>query len=717
MEHPAISKVFDAGSTPEGQPYLAMEYVDGLPITDYCDQNKLAIRERLKLFLQVCDGVRHAHQKTIIHRDLKPSNILVVEVSARPMARIIDFGLAKAATPTQGMETLFTRAGSFLGTPGYMSPEQADPESTDVDTRTDVYSLGVVLYELLTGFLPFDTSQWKRQSLEEILRQLRETDPLRPSVKVRLNRDQSNARVEARCTDVSALATLLKGDLDWVTMKALEKDRERRYGTVAEFASDIESYLENLPVSARPASGVYRLGKYLRRHRVGAAVGVGAFVLLGAFAVTQAVELRRITRERDRADRITEFMKNMFEVSDPGESRGNTITAREILDKSSKEIDTGLAKDPEAQAQMMEVMGEVYESLGLYGRADALLTRAVETQRRVLGLNRFETIKSMNNLAWVLYQEGHYVESEKLQRQTLELSRASLGPSSASTLASMVNLASSLSAQARYGEAEKLQRETIDILRRVRGPESEDTLTCMNNLGNTLSWEHHYGEAEKLRRETLEIQRQVFGPEHPDTLRSMINLADTLYLEGRYAEAEKLERETLAIQRRVEGPEHPEALLSMYNLACSLNKTGHYAEAEELGRTTFEVRRRVLGQEHPKTLLAMVNLATSLLKEGHYAEAEKLLGDALAIQRRTLGPDHRDVAASLYQFAILKEQEGKNDEAIALLHDSIDHGLSVDFKNAIGTDPDLNLLHGDPRFNTLVSGIENRDVAVRQKTN
>ena len=214
-----------------------------------------------------------------------------------------------------------------------MSPEQADPESVDVDTRTDVYSLGVVLYELLTGFLPFDTAQWKKHGLEEILRLVRETDPQRPSAKVRLNRETSQVRVEARCTELSALITVLKGDLDWVTMKALEKDRERRYGTVAEFAADIEHHLENRPVAARPASNSYRLRKYARRHRVGVAVTAGAFVFLAAFAVTESVQLRHTTRERDRADRITGFMKSMFEVSDPGESRGNTITAREILDR------------------------------------------------------------------------------------------------------------------------------------------------------------------------------------------------------------------------------------------------------------------------------------------------------------------------------------------------------------------------------------------------
>ncbi len=709
MEHPAIAKVFDAGTTPEGQPYLAMEYVDGLSITDYCDQKRLSIRERLKLFLQVCDGVQHAHQKAIIHRDLKPSNILVVEVNGKPMARIIDFGLAKTTAPPHAGQSFLTQAGTFLGTPGYMSPEQADPESVDVDTRTDVYSLGVVLYELLTGFLPFDTAQWKKQSLGEILRLLRETDPPRPSAKVRLNRETSQVRAEARCTELGALATVLKGDLDWVTMKALERDRERRYGTVAEFAADIERHLENRPVAARPASSSYRLRKYARRHQVGVAVAAGAFVVLAAFAVTEGVQLRRTTRERDRADRITGFMKSMFEVSDPGESRGNTVTAREILDKASGNISTGLAKDPEAQAQMMEVMGEVYDSLGLYRRAEALFAQAVETQQQVLGPNSVETLKSMRYLAWVMHEEGRDSEAEKLDRDALARYRRAFGVEHHGTLAAMSDLASILRAQFRYEDAEALQRETFEIQTRVLGPESEDTLTSMNNLANTLSYEHKYTEAEALRRRALDIQRRVLGPEYPDTLRSMMNLGDTLYLEGRYSDAQSLERETLGIQKRVLGPEHPETLMTMYNLSCALNKAGSYREAETLGRETLDIRSRVLGPTHRATLKTMVSLAISLLREGHYPEAEKLLRDALAVQSRTLGAKHQDVAASLYQLAILDEQEGKNDEALTLLRDSINHGLAVESRDGIGTDPDLNALHGDPRFNTLVAETAMRD--------
>jgi non-specific serine/threonine protein kinase/serine/threonine-protein kinase len=272
MDHPSIAKVFDAGTTPDGQPYFVMEYVAGVPITDYCDQKKLKIRERLELFIKVCEGVQHAHQKAVIHRDLKPANILVVDVDGKPVPRIIDFGLAKATTPQIAGETMFTQVGSFVGTPGYMSPEQADTSEQDVDTRTDVYSLGVVLYVLLTGSTPFDPKKWQKKPLHEVLRQLREDEPPRPSTKIGMEKESSVTSALMRDVQPKQLVDLLHGDLDWITMKALEKDRTRRYGTPSDLAADITRYLSYEPVVARPASTSYRSQKYVRRNRIAVAV-------------------------------------------------------------------------------------------------------------------------------------------------------------------------------------------------------------------------------------------------------------------------------------------------------------------------------------------------------------------------------------------------------------------------------------------------------------
>jgi len=385
MDHPAIAKVFEAGATSEGQPYFVMEYVPGVRITEYCDNKKLRIRDRLELFIRACEGVQHAHQKALIHRDLKPANILVAEVDGKPQPRIIDFGLAKSLTPYAGGDLGQTRFGAFVGTPGYMSPEQADPGTLDVDTRADVYSLGVILYELLTGSLPFDTTEWKKLRLEELLRRLREDDPVSPSTRVASNQPISSLAAQARGTQLTQLARSLRGDLDWITMKALDKDRNRRYGSPSDLAADISRYLNNQPVVARPASTAYRLQKYVRRHRYAVGFASILVLLITGFAILQTIQLRRTTRERDRANRITAFMADMFRVSDPGEARGNSVTAREILDKSSKNIGSGLSKDPELQAQMMDIMGVVYDNLGLYSRAEALAQHSMEILRKTNG--------------------------------------------------------------------------------------------------------------------------------------------------------------------------------------------------------------------------------------------------------------------------------------------------------------------------------------------
>jgi eukaryotic-like serine/threonine-protein kinase len=724
LEHPNIARLLDAGTTEDGLPYFVMEFVEGRSIDRFCAERKLSVAARMRLFLQVCDAIQFAHQKLIVHRDLKPDNILVTE---QGVPKLLDFGIAKVLSEVPGRN----EATVVAMTPSYASPEQVRGEA--IGTATDIYSLGCVLYKILTGEAPH---QLQGKSPAESVRWICEQEPRTPSVANRA----------------------LGPDEDNILEMAMRKEADGRYRSVDQFAADIRRYLNNEPVLARPATAGYRLQKYVRRHRIGVVVTAALVLLLAGFAVVQSVQLRRIIRERDRADRVTRFMSGMFKVSDPSEARGNSITAREILERASKDIHTGLAKDPALQAEMMAVMGQVYGNLGLYVRAEPLLTKALEIRRSVLGLRHPQTLSSMDDLALNLNRQGRHREAEKLLRETIDLRRQVLGPQHPDTLASMSSLGITLTVESRYAEAEKLQRETLDIQRRVLGPEHPETLRSMTNLANTLGREGRHADAEKLRRETLDVKRRVLGPENLETLFSMSALANNLDHEGRYAEAEKLQRETLEIQRRVLGPEHSNTLVTITDLGMSLRGQGRYAEAEQLQTEALDIQRRVLGPEHPLTLRSLNLLASTLTAEGRYKEAEKLLRDTLAIQRRVLGqehqetlgtqgnlanlllkegrvaeseqlqretleirrrvlgPAHPDTVESLYDLAIVEEHKGERDAALNLLREAIDHGLSPIDGLGIENDPDLEPLRGDSRFEALV-GQAKQHAASAQKAN
>ena len=749
MEHPNIAKVFDAGATPEGRPYFVMEYVPGLSITSYCDKHRLSIRDRLLLFTQVCEGVQHAHQKAIIHRDLKPSNVLVSEVDQKPVPKIIDFGLAKATGPRLSQATMYTEAGGVVGTPDYMSPEQASSER-NIDTRTDVYSLGVILYELLVGMLPF--SSQGGGLTPSVLEKLRADQPTLPSSKIKALGESLEESAEKRHEEPQSLRRHLRGELDWIAVKALEHDRSRRYGSPAELAADIQRYLNDEPVLAGPPSTTYRALKFIRRHRFGVGVATVALILLVAFAVTMALQARRIAKERDRAnreaaasERVADFMTQMFKVSDPGEARGNSVTAREILDKASKDVDNGLANDPQLQAQMMNTMGTVYENLGLFSQAEPLLRQALEIRRQMLGNSNKDTLKSMYQLSEVLTWKGNAAEAEKLCGESFEGRRTVLGPENRDTLTSMNWLVWILFIEGQYPEAEKLARQTVEITRRALGPQDKVTLSAMGRLGVILTEERKLPEAEAIQREGVEIRRQTLGPEHPDTLAATSNLATLLHAEGKFSESEKLNRDALPVWERVFGSENAKTLMVVENLAIDVKDQGRYAEAEKLDRGALELELKKFGPDNRSTLITMTNLAETLAGEGNFSEAEQLLRQTVDGKRRTMGPEHPsifysldtlgdvlkkekryaesekiyrqafdgrsrvlgaanpDTAFSAYALACVLALEGKRDEAFTNLRFAVEHALSADQRKELETDSDLKPLRGDPRFGALLA--------------
>ena len=740
MDHPAIAKVFDAGSTPEGKPYFVMEYVNGLPINQYCDRHRLTMRQRMELFIQVCEGVQHAHQKAIIHRDLKPSNILVTEVDGRPAPRIIDFGVAKATSQPVDAATMVTQLGAPIGTIGYMSPEQAGSGGEDIDTRSDVYSLGVVLYELLVGALPLDL---KKLATDEALRLLRDQDSPRPSTRLRLLAGESAVTAQNRSVDLPTLTRQLKGDPDAIALKALEKDRQRRYASPSELAADIGRYLRNEPVSAHVPSRAYRARKYIRRHRVGVGLASVVLLLLLGFAIAQTVELRTIRKERDRADRVTAFMTGMFKVSDPSAARGNDIRVREVLDKASTQIVNGLEKDPEDQARLMQVMAEVYRNLGLYPQSESLLRRTLAIENQVSGVDKPDTLKSMNalagvldeesryadaekvardeverrtrahgpedrgtidatrQLAYILVDEGRYAQAEPISRQAAGIALRKFGPLDPTTISAERTLAVNLAYAGKLDEAEKAFREVLEADTATLGPDDIQTLRAEGNLGAILLQQHKYPEAEKLFREAIAKFDRVLGPEHPTTLLNKGNLALTLLDEERYPEAENLFRETLAAKTKKLGAEHRSTLVTAGNLADTLLKEKKYAEAEQVVRQTLAIEERTLGKDHTDTLMSKIVLGEILTKEGHYAEADKVLKEGYDSLVRVVGKDREYTSQAAFNLAELSAAEAKKADALAWLTSAIDHGLIGE--DDAGTDPVFKPLHGDPTFEALVA--------------
>ena len=616
MDHPNIAKVFDAGATDTGRPYFVMELVKGIPITEYCDKNNLDTRQRLELFIDVCKAVQHAHQKGIIHRDIKPSNVMITLHDGKPVPKIIDFGIAKATQHRLTEKTLFTEYRQFIGTPEYMSPEQAEMGGLDIDTRSDIYSLGVLLYELLTGTTPFEAEKLRSAAYDEIRRIIREDEPPRPSTRLSTLGEALTDIAKHRDVQPGELCRIVRGDLDWVVMKTLEKDRTRRYETANELAMDVERHLGDEPVSAGPPSVRYRLHKFVRRHRTAVASGSLIAVAIVAGLVVSTVMYFRAEQARGReaaaraeAERqasisqaVNEFLnKDLLASVDPARAKGREVTVMEVLDNAAEKIEGKFKDTPSVEASIRDTLGNTYISLGKYKAAEPHLARALELRQGQFGREHPDTLASMNNLG-LLYH-----------------------------------------CQARYNEEEQLYVKALEIGRRVWGEEHPNTLRSMRLLGTLYSRQGRYNEAEPLLVKELEVSQRVFGEENPANLWSMSHLGELYYSQGRYNEAEPLFVKALEIGRRVLGEEHPDTLQFMNNLGLLYIKQSRFKEAESLLVKALEIRRRVLSEEHPATLWSMESLGELYDRQGRYNEAEPLLVKVLEIRRRVL--DEKDPSA------------------------------------------------------------------------
>ena len=674
MDHPNIAKVLDAGATEAGRLYFVMELVRGIRVTDYCDQNHLSTPERLDLFLKVCQAIQHAHQKGIIHRDIKPSNILVTLHDGVPVPKVIDFGIAKATEGRLSDATVYTQLHQFIGTPAYMSPEQAEMSGLDIDTRSDIYSLGVLLYELLTGRTPFDAQELAKEGLEAIRRTIREVEPPRPSTRLStLQGEALTATAKQHGTEGVHLLKLIRGDLDWIVMKCLEKDRTRRYDTANGLAMDLRRHLENEPVVARPPSAAYRLQKAWRRHKTAfTSAALMAAVLVAATGISawQAVRATRaeaLAKQRlAESEAITKFLTDVFQSPDPARN-GRTITVAETLGAAAKKLETDLVNQPARRAKLQATLGKTYDALGLYREAIPLQEKVRDYYLAASGPEHPDTLGAMHNLANSYAWTGRWDEALKLRETVLALRRKVLGPEHPGTLWAMHNLAGSYEKAGRQAEALKLQEEVLALRRKVLGPEHPDTVTAMHNLANSYDQAGRQAEALKLREEVLALRRKVNGPEHPDTLNVMPNLALSYYDVGRRDEAIKLFEEALTLRRKVNGPEHPDTLRAMSVLANSYDQAGRRDEALKLRGEVLPLRRKVNGPEHPDTLAAMTDLANSYDAAGRRDEALKLREELLALRRKVSGPAHPDTAVAMRNLAISYTEAGRHKEAIVLL--------------------------------------------------
>jgi tetratricopeptide (TPR) repeat protein len=659
LQHPGIASIYEAAAADTGfglQPYFAMELVRGRNLADYNSECKPSARDKLALVSRICDAVEHAHQRGIIHRDLKPSNILVDETG---QPKILDFGVARL-TDLDTQATRQTDVGNLVGTLPYMSPEQVLADPFELDTRSDVYSLGVILYELLAGRLPYSLGN----RLHDALSAIREASPI----------------------PLSSVNRGLRGDVETIVAKALEKEKTRRYSSAAAFAGDIRRYLADEPIIARPPSKGYVIRKFTQRHRALAGSVAAVFLVLVAGVVTstwQAVRARRAesvaNEARQTAEAVSEFLQSDLLAQASASTQASPATrpdpdlkVRTALDRAGVRIDARFAKQPLLEASIRRTIGRTYRELGLFNDAQRHLEKALEIRRRLRSDSHPELLEILDDVASIYWLQGKYALAQPLAQRTVDIHRRLSGEEHTDTLTAINNLAVLYTFQGKFQNSEQLLVKALEVRRRTSGPGHLETVAVMTNLAQVYDRQARYREAEALYDEALAARRRLSGPEHPDTLVVMNNLAAVYMNQGRFAEAESLFAQTASVRRGVLGPEHPATLAATDNLAQVRLKMGKAEEAFRLFEQVVEARRRILGAEHPSTLVSSNNLALAMAFQGRFAEAAQVITSSLQITRRKFGAENPETLNRTANLATILAKMGKYDQAKSLLSQTIE---------------------------------------------
>ncbi|HMN42337.1 MAG TPA: serine/threonine-protein kinase [Phycisphaerales bacterium] len=712
MDHPNIARVLDAGATDTGRPFFVMELVKGDPIVEFCDKNNLSIEDRLELFAQVCNAVQHAHTKGIIHRDIKPSNILVSTQDGKPHTKVIDFGIAKATASKLTEKTLFTEHRQLIGTPEYMSPEQAEG-SMDIDTRTDVYSLGVLLYELLTGTTPFGSKELRSAAYAEIQRIIREVEPPKPSTRISHNTDTIASVAARRHTEPKRLGVIVRGELDWIVMRALEKDRQRRYETANGLAMDIRRYLAGEAVVAAPPSRTYRVRKFVARNRIQVvAVGtVAAVLVLGVIGTSGGMvwALRERTRAtfaaeaeskaRKRAETISEFVTAALQSSDPSAGGAQGVTVLGAMDNAVRDIAAGRFKeDPETRAALRGVIGTVLMNNARLQEAETLATQSLETLRAVHPGDHPDVADALNRLAEIKLRLGHHAEEEACFTKALEMHERLFPGDDPRVANDLKCVAVARECLGRGAEAESLAERSVQMWQRLDKGDRVETAVSMWFLAYLRRTQHpdRLEEADSLCVRAYEMVKRLFPGDHPEVAGALRNLANVRIAMGRGQEADAFCTQALDMYRRMYTGDHLDTAGTLSDLAYIRQLTHHAPEAKQLFEEALAMRRRLIGGDHLDIAQNLNNLAWVNYVLGRFADAEQSFIEERNMRRRLQGDENPSTLAAIYNIGLMLEAQGKFAEAEPYFREVMEKGrrvLGEEHRTTLGVTTDLGLLY------------------------